>query len=142
MKLPDVNILLYAYNATSVHHQAARQWLEEVLSGNEAVGFSWLVLLGFLRLSTRSQVFAMPLEPSEAFEFINRWLEQPCAVLLQPTARHLDLLRGLLEPLGTAGNLATDAHLAALAIEHGGEVCSADTDFARFAGLRWTNPLK
>ena len=142
MKLPDVNILLYAYDTTSAHHEAARKWLEEALSGTETVGFSWVVLLGFLRLSTRAQVFAQPLEPSEAFRFIDRWLEQPCAVLLQPTQRHLDLLRGLLEPLGTAGNLTTDAHLAALAIEHGGEVCSADSDFGRFPGLRWTNPLR
>jgi uncharacterized protein len=142
VKLPDVNLLLYAYDAASAHHVNARRWLEQLLSGTETVGFPLLVLLGFLRLSTRAQVFTAPLKPSEAFDRIERWLAQPCAVLLQPTERHLDLLRGLLEPLGTAGNLTTDAHLAALAIEHGAELCSADGDFARFAGLRWTNPLR
>lgn len=142
MKLPDVNLLLYAYDSNSPHHLPARKWLEQVLSGSEAVGFTWVVLLGFLRLSTRSQVYARPLQPAEAFEFIDSWLEQPCAILLQPTERHLVLLRGLVESLGTAGNLTMDAHLAALAIEHGAEVCSADSDFARFPGLRWTNPIR
>ena len=99
------------------------------------------MLLAFLRLSTRAQVFARPLDPAEAFDVVAGWLAQPCALVLHPTERHLALLRGLVEPLGTAGNLTTDAHLAALAIEHGGEVCSADTDFSRFRGLRWTNPL-
>ena len=100
-----------------------------------------MVILAFVRLSTRSQLFARPLAPAEAFAVVEGWLAQPCALVLHPTERHLALLRGLLEPLGTAGNITTDAHLAALAIEHGGEVCSADTDFARFRGLRWTNPL-
>lgn len=100
-----------------------------------------VVLLAFLRLSTRAHVFAHPLQPAEAFDVIEGWLAQPCALVLHPTDRHLAVLRGLVEPLGTAGNLTSDAHLAALAIEHGGEVCSADTDFGRFRGLRWTNPL-
>jgi toxin-antitoxin system PIN domain toxin len=142
VKLPDVNLLLYALDETAVHHGRARVWLEEVLSGSEPVGFAWPVLLAFLRLSTRPQIFARPLEPEEAFDVIEGWLAQPSALVLHPTERHLAVLRGLLEPLGTAGNLTTDAHLAALAIEHGGEVCSADTDFARFRGLRWTNPLQ
>jgi toxin-antitoxin system PIN domain toxin len=141
VKLPDVNLLLYALDASSPHHEPARSWLEEALSGTEPVGFAWSVLLAFLRLSTRPQLFANPLEPDEAFDLIEGWLGQPCAVLVEPTERHLSLLRGLMRPLGAAGNITTDAHLAALAIEHGGEVCSADTDFARFPGLRWNNPL-
>jgi len=141
MKLPDVNLLLYALDEASPRNARARPWLEELLSGTEPVGFAWSVLLAFLRLSTRAQIYANPLEPAEAFDVVEGWLAQPSALVLNPTERHLALLRGLLEPLGTAGNLTTDAHLAALAIEHGGEVCSADTDFSRFRGLRWTNPL-
>lgn len=141
MKLPDVNLLLYALDEASPHHQRARPWLEDILSGTEPVGFSWVVLLAFVRLTTRPQLFANPLSANEAFDVVEGWLAQPCALVLHPTGRHLAILRGLVEPLGTAGNITTDAHLAALAIEHGGEVCSADTDFGRFRGLRWTNPL-
>jgi toxin-antitoxin system PIN domain toxin len=111
------------------------------LSGAEPVGFAWSVVMAFLRLSTRPQIFANPLEPSEAFGIVDGWLAQPPAIILHPTERHLAILRGLIEPLGTGGNLTTDAHLAALALEYGGEVCSADTDFARFPGLRWKNLL-
>ncbi len=141
MKVPDVNLLLYALDETSPHHLRARPWLESLLSGTEPVGFAWVVILAFVRLSTRPQLFANPLSPGEAFAVVEGWLAQPCALVLHPTERHLALLRGLVDPLGTAGNLTTDAHLAALAIEYGGEVCSADTDFARFRGLRWTNPF-
>lgn len=141
MKIPDVNVLLYALNTSSPHHDRARTWLEDALSGAEPVGFSWSVLLAFLRLSTRGQIFENPLPPNEAFDIVESWLAQPSAVVLEPTDRHLSILRGLLEPLGTAGNLTTDAHLAALALEYGAEICSADTDFVRFPGLRWTNPL-
>lgn len=141
MKLPDVNVLLYAIDAASPHHSRALPWLEQTLSGTEPVGFAWSVLIAFLRLSTRAQIFERPLAPAEAFEVVEGWLNQPSALILHPTERHLSILRGLVEPLGTAGNVTSDAHLAALAIEHGGEVCSADTDFARFRGLRWTNPV-
>lgn len=141
MNVPDVNLLLYALDRSSPHHDRARDWLEGVLSGHETVGFSWTVLLAFLRLSTRAQIFVNPLGPGEAFDIVEGWLAQPSATVLHPTDRHGAILRGLIEPLGTAGNLTSDAHLAALAIEHGGEICSADTDFARFRGLRWTNPL-
>ena len=112
------------------------------LSGAEPVGFAWSVLLAFLRLSTRPQIFASPLDPAEAFDVVDGWLDQPSALVVHATERHSAILRGLVEPLGTAGNITSDAHLAALAIEYGGEVCSADTDFARFPGLRWTNPLQ
>jgi toxin-antitoxin system PIN domain toxin len=141
LKLPDVNLLLYGLDEASPQHARARPWLEDLLSEMEPVGFAWPVLLAFLRLSTRAQVFVSPLQPAEAFDVVESWLAQPCAVVVHPTERHLAVLRGLLEALGTAGNLTADAHLAALAIEHGGEVCSADTDFGRFRGLRWTNPL-
>lgn len=141
MKLPDVNLLLYAVNETSHHHQRARPWLDDLLSGTEPVGFAWFVLLGFIRLSTRARVSANPVPVNWAFDVVEGWLAQPCALVLHPTERHLAVLRGLVEPLGTAGNITTDAHLAALAIEHGAEICSADNDFGRFPGLRWNNPL-
>lgn len=141
MKLPDVNLLLYALDETSPHYGRARPWLEGSLSGTEPVGFAWTVLLAFLRLSTRALVFAAPLGADEAFDVVEGWLAQPNAIVVEPTERHLAVLRGLVEPLGTAGNITTDAHLAALAIEHGAELCSADADFQRFSGLRWVNPL-
>lgn len=141
MKLPDVNLPLYAVDETSSNHGRARPWLDALLSGNEQVGFAWSVLIAFVRLSTRAQIVTNPLPVEMAFDIVGGWLAQPYALILHPTERHLAILRGPVEPLGTAGNITTDAHLAALAIEHGAELCSADTDFARFRGLRWTNPL-
>lgn len=142
MKLPDVNILLYAVDEGSARHQPARAWVEERLSGTETFALAWVVLLAFIRLTTSSRVFQSPLATSEALGLVDSWLAQPCVTVAHPTSRHASVLRELLEPLGTAGNLTTDAHLAALAIEHGAELCSTDTDFARFPGLRWTNPLE
>jgi uncharacterized protein len=141
VKLPDVNVLLYAVDEDSRHHAGARAWLEEALSGSETVAFCWSVLLAFVRLSTRPVVFERPLDAGEALDLVDGWLDQPCATVIEPTPRHTATLRDLLGPLGTVGNLTTDAHLAALAIEHGAELCSYDTDFVRFAGLRWSNPL-
>jgi toxin-antitoxin system PIN domain toxin len=141
LKIPDVNILLYAINENSPHFARLKPWLESLIAGEEPVGFAWLALLGFLRLSTRGQIVANPFTPEEAMAVIEGWLAQPNARILHPTDRHFSILRGLLEPLGTAGNLTSDAHLAALAIEYGGELCSADNDFRRFRGLRWHNPL-
>ncbi|MCW8139153.1 MAG: type II toxin-antitoxin system VapC family toxin [Planctomycetota bacterium] len=141
MKLVDANLLLYAINSDSPLHRPAREWLERTLSGTETVGFTWTVLLAVLRLSTRSVVFPSPLTLEQAFELVDSWLAQPCATILEPTDAHARVLRDLLLPVGAGGNLTSDAHLAAVAIEHGAELCSCDTDFARFPGLRWTNPL-
>lgn len=141
MKLPDANLLLYAVDSSSPLHEPARTWLEERLSGTETVAFAWSVLLAFLRLRTNPRIYEFPLPVEEAFGLVDSWLAQPCATVIHPTDRHSGLLRELLFPLGTAGNLTTDAHLAALAIEHGAELCSADADFSRFPGLRWVNPL-
>ncbi|MFN8185446.1 MAG: TA system VapC family ribonuclease toxin [Gaiellales bacterium] len=98
-------------------------------------------MVAFARLVTQPRVFESPLTAGEALGLVESWLAQPCATVVHPTSRHTAVLRDLLEPLGTAGNLTTDAHLAALAIGHGAELCSADADFSRFPGLRWTNPL-
>jgi uncharacterized protein len=142
VKLPDVNLFLYAYDSRSPRHEVARDWVEETLSGTETVALSWTVLLAFIRLSTRSPVFERPLDVDTAIELIESWLDQPCVTVIDPTERHAAVLRELLLPLGAAGNLTTDAHLAALAIEHGALLCSCDTDFSRFPGLRWLDPLQ
>lgn len=141
MTLSDVNLLLYAYDASSAHHERARSWLEDRLSGVETFGFAWVVLLAFVRLVTSARVFEAPLRTDEALDIVDSWIAAPCAAILHPGARHALLLRQLLEPVGTAGNLTTDAHLAALALEHDAQLLSADADFSRFPGLRWSNPI-
>jgi toxin-antitoxin system PIN domain toxin len=141
MKVIDANLLLYAVNEDAPLHTKAKAWLEEVLSGIESVGFEWTVLLAFLRLSTRAAVFPSPLTLVEAISHIDSWLAQPCSVIVATTERHSDLLQQILAPFGTAGNLTSDAHLAAVAQEHGAELCSCDSDFSRFSGIRWSNPL-
>ncbi|MGO8956473.1 MAG: type II toxin-antitoxin system VapC family toxin [Streptosporangiaceae bacterium] len=142
MKIPDANLLIYALDETSARHETARTWLDGTLSGSEDVGFAWVVLLAVLRLTTKASIFTKPLGLEAALDVINGWLDQPCASVVHPTARHPEILRGLLTPLGTAGNLTTDAHLAALAIEYGAELCSCDADFSRFPGLKWRDPTR
>jgi toxin-antitoxin system PIN domain toxin len=142
MKLLDANILIYAVNVDAPLHKAAKSWIEEVLSGTETVAFSWIVILAFLRLSTRPGLFRNPLTPHEAFYVIHSWLDHPDVAIINPGPNHFVALERILEPLGTAGNLTSDAHLAAMALENGAELCSCDADFARFAGLKWRNPLK
>jgi uncharacterized protein len=139
--LPDVNLLLYAVDADAPSHEKARAWLEGALSGTEEVGFPWAVLSGFVRISTNPAAFEEPMDAGEAFSYVEEWLGRPVASTLAPGPDHAGLMRELLRPLGTAGNLTSDAHLAALAIEHGAELCSSDNDFDRFDRLRWANPL-
>jgi toxin-antitoxin system PIN domain toxin len=142
VKLPDLNLLIYAIDEGAPKHTPAREWLEDVLSGTESVTFAWTVLLGFVRISTNPVALEHPLSADEALDYVDGWLEQPVADVVHPTAQHASTLRRLLQPLGAAGNLTSDAHLAALAIEHGAELCSCDSDFSRFEGLRWTDPLR
>ena len=132
MRIVDANVLLYAVNRQSVGHEAAHRWLTSALSGSEAVGLPWVSLLAFTRLSTSRRIFASPLPPADAMTVVESWLSQPAAVTVEPTTRHSSVLRGLLEQAGTAGNLTTDAHIAALAIEHGATVVTFDRDFERF----------
>jgi len=141
MILIDVNLLIYAVNEDAPLHEEARSWLEQVLTGPETVALSWMVLLAFLRISTRPGLFRNPLSVKHAFEVMSSWLDQPFVTVVQPGPRHFQELRNILEPFGTAGNLASDAHLAALAIEHGAELCSSDNDFSRFPRLNFRNPL-
>jgi uncharacterized protein len=140
VKLVDANVLLYAVNADAPHHDEARAWLDDALSGNEAVGFAWVVLLAFLRLTTRADLFRHALAFEEAAPVVDQWLAAAAAVVVHPTPRHLELLRGLVQTTGVAANLINDAHLAALALEHDATVVSYDRDFGRFAGLRHELP--
>jgi uncharacterized protein len=140
VKLPDANVLLYAIDDTSARHVGARTWLDATLSGNEEVGFAWVVLLAVLRLITKPAVFVHPLRPREAFDIVDEWLAQPCSLVVHPTARHSALMRGFLTAAGTAGNLTTDAHLAALSMEYGAAICSYDADFTRFPGVTLVDP--
>ena len=142
MKLIDANLLLYAVNKNAPLHAKAKAWLETTLSGRETVAFSWNVILAFVRLTTRPGLFRNALSPERAFDLVAAWLDQPSATVVNPGPKHLAILRGLLTSLGTGGNLTSDAHLAALAIEQNAELCSCDADFARFAGLDWRNPLR
>jgi len=141
MIIPDINILIYALNRDSHNHGKAKRWLEEAFSGDKPVGLSWIVLLGFLRLVTSGKIMERPLPMETAFGVIDEWMALPSVVIIEPTERHWDIMKELLSPLSTAGNLTSDAHLAALAIQHGGVLCSTDHDFGRFKGLRWENPL-
>lgn len=142
MRIVDVNLLLYALDETSPRHEKALPWLEDALSGPTTVGLPWTVLLAFVRLSTRGAVFASPLTSDEALDIVDMWLALPSVVVVQPGRRHAAVLRELLTATGTAGNLVPDAHLAALSIEHGAELCSSDADFSRFPGVRWVDPLR
>jgi toxin-antitoxin system PIN domain toxin len=141
MKLVDLNLLLYAVNRDSARHQRAKAWLERVLGGEESVALPWVVLLGFLRLATSPHIFTRPISVDQAVAVVDGWLEQTSVVALNPGEEHWQIMRHLLGDAGSAGNLTTDAHLAALAIENGAELCSTDGDFARFAQLRWINPI-
>ena len=141
MKVIDLNLLLYAVNRDDELHTRARNWLEEILNADEPIGLPWIVLLGFLRISTNSRVFSRPLTTAEATGLVDAWLARPAVIALSPGEEHWRILRSLLANERSIGAIATDAHLAALAIENGAELCSADGDFRRFEGLRWSNPL-
>ncbi len=138
----DANLLLYAVDETANQHKAARAWVEEVLNGPVQVGLPWASLLAFVRIATHPRASRRPLSGEDAWTIVEGWLAAPTAWVPGPTSQHADVLGGLVRSYGLTGNLIPDAHLAALAIEHGVALCSADTDFARFAEIRWTNPLR
>ena len=135
--MPDVNVLVAAVHRQAVHHGIARPWLEAAYDGTKQVGLTWVALIGFIRVSTRRGIFAQPLSVESALDAVNQWLVHPNTLLLAPGRRHAALLSSLLLGAGTAGNLTTDAHLAAIAIEHGATFASFDRDFERFAGLHF-----
>jgi hypothetical protein len=139
--LVDANILIYSHVETFAQHRSARDWLDQQLNGSRRVGLPWDSLLAFLRLVTNPRVFERPEPMVEAWRQARAWLACETAWIPQPTERHTDLLDELLALPGVHANLVPDAHLAALAIEHGLTLCSTDGDFARFPALRWLNPL-
>ncbi len=141
MILTDVNLLLNAYNRDFPDHAAARQWWERVINDQEAIGLAWVTVLGFIRIMTNPRAMLNPMPVADAIAAAKSWLDLPNVDLVEPGPRHAEILFRLLRQVGVAGNFTTDAHLAALAMEHQARVASTDTDFARFAGLRWFNPL-
>ena len=141
MIIPDVNLLVYAYNTDAPFHPQARRWWEACVTGSRPVAIPWAVALGYLRLMTNARVLPRPLTMAVALGHLRLWLEQPSVLILQPGPRHLGILTGFCEAGALSGPLLTDAHIAALAIENQAIVHSNDSDFSRFAGLRWINPL-
>ncbi len=140
MKIVDANVLIYAVNRDSDCHDASRRWLDGALSGGDRVGFAWVVLLAYLRLTTKPGLFPHPLSPDQATDQIEEWLGASSALTVGPTARHPRLLSEMIAAVGTAANLVTDAHLAALAREHRAQIVTYDRDFARFPGITWITP--
>ena len=141
MTLIDANILIYAHVQSLGQHERARQWLDQQLNGSALVGLPWPTLLAFLRLVTNPRIFEQAEPIADAWRQVLAWLECETVWIPQPGDRHAEILSRFLDVPGVQANLITDAHLAALAIEHGLVLCSTDSDFARFPGLRWLNPL-
>ena len=141
MTLVDANLLLYASDTVSVHHASARRWLEGILSGPEPVGLAWAAILAFLRVGTNPRLRKDAFTLTEAAAIVTGWLERPNVTLLNPGERHWEILRDMMIKGQVRGPLITDAHLAALAIEHGAALATTDRDFARFPGLKFFNPL-
>jgi len=139
--VPDINLLVYAHDSEFPRHGEVRDWWEELMNGSDSVGLAWVAMLGFIRITTNSKILDNPMEPAIACARVRSWLGRPQSIVIHPGDRHAEVLFQLLGQAGSAGNLTTDAHLAALAIEHQAELHSADADMARFPGLRWVNPL-
>jgi uncharacterized protein len=139
--IPDINLLLYAYDSSSASHAKAAAWWQSCLSGTEPVGLPHVVVFGFVRIATNARAFRNPMTPEEAAGHVRSWLEQPPVQVLDPGPDHIRDVLQLLEGLGTAGNLVSDAQMAALAMDHDAVLHTADADFARFPGLRWLNPI-
>ena len=141
MILIDANLLIYAHVKNLPQHVAAKGWLDKCLNASAPVGLPWPSLLGFLRIVTNPRIFERPESIKDAWKQIKEWLECPSAWIPRPAERHVEILEGLLIDLNITANLVPDAHLAALAIEHGLILCSADGDFGRFPDLKWQNPI-
>ena len=137
----DANVLLYAVDAGSPFHESAKGWLESALNEPARVGLPWMSLLAFQRISTHPRASVSPLSPGQAWSFIADWLEADATWVPVPGERHAEIIHDLIAGGDLRGNLVTDAHLAALAIEHGVGVCSTDSDFARFPQITWVNPV-
>lgn len=141
MIIPDINLLIYAYNEVAPHHVKAKSWWERLLSEDTLVGIPWAVTFGFVRLMTHREVLVKPVPVGACCDFVEEWFGRPNVQPLEPGPRHLSIFRTFLSTIRMGGNLVTDAHLAALSVEHSCELHSNDSDFSRFPGLRWINPL-
>ncbi len=141
MKISDANLLLYAYNESAEQHEKAKSWLEEKLSSPELFGLGWQTITAFLRISTNPRAFPLPFTLKEAIEIVENWLAQPQVRVLLPTEQHWKIFSGLIVEGQTNGAMMMDAHLAALAIEHGATLATTDRDFVRFSKLKTMNPL-
>lgn len=141
MIVVDVNILIYAYNAGAPQHRVARQWVENAFTGGEHIGLPWAVAHAFLRLTTDGPSMTKPFSIEEASAIVEDWLGAPAVTMLSPGVRYWPILRDLIIGNGLRGSLISDAHIAALAIEHDASVCTTDRDFRRFANVRVINPL-
>jgi uncharacterized protein len=139
--LVDANILLYAVDEASPFHAAARDWMEAQLNGSRRVGIPWSSLTAFVRIATHPRALVDPLAPGEAWEHVEAWLDAPTTWTPAPGRGHREILGRLLQGLDLRANLVTDAVLAALCIEHGLTIVSADSDFARFTEVAWLNPV-
>lgn len=137
----DANILLYAEDSLHPRHEQARTWWDAQLSGTEIVCLCWTVLSAFIRIGTNPRIFEHPLSLQQAIARVQSWLDQPCARVVRPTDRHWNIFQEMLTDGQAVANLVSDAHLAALAMEHGCVLASTDSDFARFPKLKWSNPL-
>ena len=142
MIVPDTNMFLYAYREDVENHDVARAWWEGLMSGRERIGIPWAVISGFVRIMTNPRSVSNPIPPRVAIDTVNTWFEYPHVTTINPGSQHLALLRRNLDAAGVGGNLVPDAHIAALAMEYNAELHSNDSDFARFPGLRWHNPIR
>jgi len=142
MIVPDINLVLYAEINAFPEHRKARRWWEALLSGVDDVGLTPPVVFAFVRIATNHRMFDPPLSVDEALDRVTTWLEQPHVRMLVPGPRHLEIAFRLLRDIGAAGNLTTDAQLAAFTIENNASLHSNDADFTRFPDLRVQNPLK
>jgi toxin-antitoxin system PIN domain toxin len=141
VRIVDVNVLLYALNEDAAHHAPLLAWWTEALNGDVSIGLPWSVVTGFLRIVTNPRVLPRPLQPDDAIQVVDDWLACPNVSLAREKEGHWETLRALVAETGTAGNLTTDAHLAALAMTYDATLVSCDNDFGRFKSLRWQNPL-
>ena len=141
MIIPDINLLIYAHNASDPQHLPALEWWERSMNGQEPIGLPWVVIGGFIRLMTHPRILETPMKATDATHCVRNWIDQDSVIVLEPGRRFPMIFFSYLEKLGSAGNLTSGAQIAALAVEKQAEVYSCDADFARFGGLQWTNPI-
>ena len=141
MIIPDLNLIIYTYDQRSPQHAKAHLWWAELLLGDEPVGIPWVVVTGFIRLTTRPGILPQTFTSSQALQVVRQWMTRPHVSAISPTDRHLETLAGLLRVIGNGPNTVTDAHIGALAMEHDAVVHSNDRIFAQFPGVQWHNPI-